>query len=309
MALFSSCQKEEWPAQPNWDEIPDSSKPVDDGLKKPVEPTNHIVAHRGGSAECNLPDNSIASLQYAMQQGCYASECDIYWTKDDNVVVAHADGNGKINGFYPWEATLAQIRAAGALSNGEQIPSLADFLTEVMKDGSCTKLWLDIKNITNPSTLTQYPINAVRKSCEIVEEMGAKHFVEFICTGNGTVMTSAYGYAFAAGIPIGWMGSQEASVFVKKGYPWANFSASNVMSPAFGGKGQRTLEEFEAAGVQLSVYNIDKKAGDGNAVYSPEAIEMYLANALKFKALCTNYPAWLIGKVTEATNSTETVIK
>lgn len=303
MALFSSCQKEEWPAQPDWSKIPDSSQPSDDGLRKPEKATNNIVAHRGGSAECSLPDNSIASLQYAMQQGCFASECDIYWTKDDNVVVAHADGNCKINGLYPWEATLAEIRAAGKLSNGEQVPCLEDFIKEVMKDGSCTKLWLDIKNITKPSTLTQYPINATRRACEIVEEMGAQHFVEFICTGNQTVMTAAYGYAFDAGLPIGWMGNQAASVFVKKAYPWANFSAASVMSPLSGGTGARTLAEFMDAGIELSVYNVDKKAGDGNAVYSEAAVDYYVTNALKFKALCTNYPAWLIGKVEEATKT------
>ena len=128
LALFSSCQKEEWPAQPNWDEIPNPEEITDDGLRKPEKSTNNVVAHRGGSAECGLPDNSIASLKYAMTQGCYASESDIYWTKDNNVVVAHADGNCKINGLHPWEATLAEIRAAGTLSNGEQVPCLEDFI-------------------------------------------------------------------------------------------------------------------------------------------------------------------------------------
>lgn len=303
LALFSSCQKEEWPAQPNWDEIPNPEEITDDGLRKPEKSTNNVVAHRGGSAECGLPDNSIASLKYAMTQGCYASECDIYWTKDNNVVVAHADGNCKINGLHPWEATLAEIRAAGTLSNGEQVPCLEDFIEEVMKEGSCTKLWLDIKNITKPSTLTQYPINAAKRSCEIVESMGAKHFVEFICTGNATVMTSAFGYAFQYDLPIGWMGNQSADTFISKGYRWANFAAASVMGPKFGGKGTRDIDEYEKASIELSVFNIDKQAGDGNAVYSEEAVEAYLANALRFKALCTNYPAWLIEKVEEATRT------
>lgn len=303
LALFSSCQKEEWPAQPNWDEIPTPEEILTDGLKKPLQAKNNVVAHRGGAAECGLPDNSIASLKYAMQQGCYASECDIYWTKDNNVVVAHADGNCKINGLYPWEATLAEIRAAGKLKNGEEIPSLSDFINVVMQEGSCTKLWLDIKNITKPSTLTQYPINAAKRSCEIVEEMGARHFVEFICTGNATVMASAFGYAFQYDLPIGWMGNQSADTFISKGYRWANFAAPSVMGPEFGGSGKRTLEEFEKAGIALSVFNIDKQAGDGNAVYSEAAIEAYLANVLRFKALCTNYPQWLVAKVEEATRT------
>ena len=71
---------------------------------------------------CKAPDNSLASLRYAIGQGCYGSECDIYWTKDDNVVVAHADGQCRINGMHPWEHTLAELRAGGGLSNGEQLP-------------------------------------------------------------------------------------------------------------------------------------------------------------------------------------------
>ena len=286
IAFVSSCQKEGG-----------SGQSADDGIKAPLEAKNKIVAHRGGAAECGLPDNSIASLRYAMQLECYASECDIYWTKDNQIVVAHADGNDKINGLHPWEATLAQIRAAGRLSNGEQIPSLEDFLNMVMKKGSRTKLWLDIKNITYPSTLTQYPINATRRACEIIEQMGAHNFVEFICTGNATVMASSYEYAKAKGIPIGWMGSQKASVFVNKGYPWANFSAASVMSSLSGGTGNRTLTEFKAVGVELSVYNIDKQSGDGNAVYSTAAVDYYVKNYHDFKALCTNYPSWLITKV------------
>ena len=44
--------------------------------------------------------------------------------------------------------------------------------------------------------------------------MGAKHFVEFICTGNTTVMKSAFAYAGAAGIPIGWMSNRPAGEYV-----------------------------------------------------------------------------------------------
>ena len=197
--LLFACTDDEWPAQPDWSQIPNPDEEVDDGLLKPAACTNNIVAHRGGATECKAPDNSLASLRYAIGQGCYGSECDIYWTKDDNVVVAHADGQCKINGMHPWEHTLAELRAGGGLSNGEQLPSLEDFLGEVMKEGCPTRLWLDIKNITYPSTLTEYAINAARRSCEIATEMGAKHFVEFICTGNTTVMKSAFAYAGAAG--------------------------------------------------------------------------------------------------------------
>ena len=298
--LLFACTDDEWPAQPDWSQIPNPDEEVDDGLLKPAACTNNIVAHRGGATECKAPDNSLASLRYAIGQGCYGSECDIYWTKDDNVVVAHADGQCRINGMHPWEHTLAELRAGGGLSNGEQLPSLEDFLGEVMKEGCPTRLWLDIKNITYPSTLTEYAINAARRSCEIATEMGAKHFVEFICTGNTTVMKSAFAYAGAAGIPIGWMSNRPAGEYVGLGYSWANLSAASYMSAEAGGKGTRTLEEFEKEGVALSVFNVDRQAGDGNAVYTTEAVDYYCSAAGRFKALCTNYPAWLIEKVEAA---------
>lgn len=232
--LLFACTDDEWPAQPDWSQIPNPDEEVDDGLLKPAACTNNIVAHRGGATECKAPDNSLASLRYAIGQGCYGSECDIYWTKDDNVVVAHADGQCRINGMHPWEHTLAELRAGGGLSNGEQLPSLEDFLGEVMKEGCPTRLWLDIKNITYPSTLTEYAINAARRSCEIATEMGAKHFVEFICTGNTTVMKSAFAYAGAAGIPIGWMSNRPAGEYVGLGYSWANLSAASYMSAEAG---------------------------------------------------------------------------
>ena len=140
--LLFACTDDEWPAQPDWSQIPNPDEEVDDGLLKPAACTNNIVAHRGGATECKAPDNSLASLRYAIGQGCYGSECDIYWTKDDNVVVAHADGKCQINGMHPWEHTLAELRAGGGLSNGEQLPSLEDFLGEVMKESAAIAVTL-----------------------------------------------------------------------------------------------------------------------------------------------------------------------
>ena len=125
-----------------------------------------VVAHRGGAKELGeaVPDNSIASLDYAMSLGCYASECDIYMTTDRRVIVAHVDGEGMVNGYYPFMATLDELRAAGTLSNGEDIPTLEEYLDHVMKKGSCTRLWLDIKNVTKPSTLSGLPRGRMQDS-------------------------------------------------------------------------------------------------------------------------------------------------
>ena len=134
--LAAGCSDDEDPLK-DWT---GPSKPGTE-IKTPAEVGNRVVAHRGGSTEAGtrqFPDNSVAALNYAIGLGCYASECDIYLTKDDDVVVAHASAGCYINNLKPWEHTLAELRAAGTLANGEQLPSLADFIDVVLEAGTTT---------------------------------------------------------------------------------------------------------------------------------------------------------------------------
>lgn len=265
-------QKEEEKKDPN---VPD----------KPEECNLKIVAHRGGSMECTFPDNSRASLKYAMGLKCYASECDIYWTKDNKVIVGHATSDYKLNGLKIWEHSLEEIQKAGKLKNGETLPSLEDFIDIVMVKGNCTKLWLDIK-ITDP---TDYAIKAVQRACEIIKEKHAENFCEFICTSNSTVATSAAACEAAYKVPVGWMANTTPSAVLAKGFHWANLNAKSHMTP----HGSRTVEEFVNAGVAISVFNVDKAGStDGNAVTSASDVAYYVQNYDKMKAVCTNYPAW-----------------
>lgn len=282
-AALIGCSNDDTTSQPDWSLItpPDEVGTTD----APAECNNIVVAHRGGSTEAGsaYPDNSLASLNYAITLGCYASECDIYWTKDNQVVVAHADSNCCINGLHPWEATLSELRAAGRLTNGEQLPSLEDFIDAVMQPGNCTRLWLDIKNITSPSTLTQYPISACRRACEIITEKGAKNYVEFICTSNKTVMASSVLAANSADIPIAWMSNSAAKTYASNGYPWANLSTEYIYKNGVN-VGTRTISEFKQAGIELSVFNADEQVD----------MQYYAAQASNMKAICTNYPKRLL---------------
>ena len=63
--LMSSCGDD---IDPNW-----PGPNYQQNLKiKPLSANNNIVAHRGGATEAGVPDNSIASLEYAMGLRCYA---------------------------------------------------------------------------------------------------------------------------------------------------------------------------------------------------------------------------------------------
>ena len=246
----------------------------------PTKANNTVIAHRGGSKEAGCPDNSIASLNYAMSLGCYASETDIYWTKDNQIVVAHANSNnGKINGLYPWESTLAEIQAAGKLSNGETIPSLQDYLRAAMVEGSCTKVCLDIKAITIPSARDADAVKACERACEIIVEMEAQPWCEFICSGRTNIVNKCAKYANPAGIPIGAMGNFDASEYKGLGYTWHNRNKDYGLDAS-------KINSYLNSGIEVSVYTLDNETEFAK-------IESYFT---KLRGITTNYPKWLLDK-------------
>ena len=298
--FFVGCDTEDGPDSP-WGPgyvPPQGGEDEKEFVAKPIEKADNIVvAHRGAVKEFGgTPDNSLASLRNAISLGCYGSELDIYWTKDNNVIVAHADSNCQINRLYPWENTVAELRRGGVLSNGEVLPTLEEYIKVAVTEGKCTKLVLDIKNITSPTTVSadkraQYCINACRRSIEIAQELGAEEWIEFICTGNATVMTGCAPLCEAAQIPIGWMANRAASEYERLGagckyaYRWANLSLEH-MNDGFSG-GKRTIDEFVSRGIEFSVYNAD----------TDQQMDYYASRADKLKCICTNYPKKLLSKM------------
>lgn len=271
-------------------------------LRMPAEVGNRVVAHRGGSTEAGtrqFPDNSAAALNYAIGLGCYASECDIYLTKDDDIVVAHASAGCYINNLKPWEHTLAELRSAGTLTNGEQLPSLEEFIDIVLAAGT-TRLWLDVKNITIDGKSTEEgreaSARACERACEIIRGKGAQHFCEFIVTGNATNISSSspvtiWQRSFAAteaiGSNAGWMSFRNPANYVSSGYPWANLSTENLYYEGKTvNKNGYSVQSFHDAGLKLSVYNADTAVD----------MDYYLTYKDKLHAICTNYPRRLLEK-------------
>ena len=246
----------------------------------PLPANNIVIAHRGGSKEGGVPDNSIASLKYAMGLGCYASETDIYWTKDNQIIVAHADNNCKINGLYPWEHTLAEIQAAGRLSNGEIVPSLQDYIRAAMVKGSCTKVCLDIKAIEKPTAHHAESIKACQRACEIIAEMEAQNFCQFICTGYAEVLSECTKYTNAIGVEIGAMGNHSASKYKSWGYKWHNRDFTKY------GATISQINGYLNAGMEVSVFTIDNDS-------QWSQISTYAGT---LKGITTNYPRWLLAK-------------
>ncbi len=252
----------------------------------PAKANNFVVAHRGGSAEAGktyTPDNSIASLRYAKSLKCYGSETDIYWTKDDKIIVIHATADIKINGKYPWEHTLEELRKGYKLSNGETIPTLEDYIAEAMTEGSCTRLWLDLKpcNVSSSQPGHTYVANACRRASEIIKEMEAEQWVEFICTGHSVKYAGAP--AIEAGLSIGAMGQTSVSTLKGYGYTWVNLDIGFIQK----GNEESKINSYIDAGMELSLFMIDDDA----------TFEIYAPYKNKLKGMVTNYPKKFIDKM------------
>ena len=121
--------------------------PIPRMVSGPVFPW--IIAHRGASADA--PENTLAAVRLAWEQGADAVEVDLRLTRDGQVVVLHdattrrtADGELAVAG-----ATLAQLRALdagsfkGAAWRGEPIPTLREVLASVPPG---RRIVLELKN-------------------------------------------------------------------------------------------------------------------------------------------------------------------
>ena len=265
----------------------------------PVPANNNIVAHRGGSKEMGTgthPDNSLAAMRYAQSLGCMASEMDIYCTKDDKIIVYHANSKGLINGLCPWLCTLEELRLAGKLANGEHIPTLEELLEVTMVPGSCTKIHFDPKLLkTETAIYRDAAIRSCELTCKIVEDYGAENWVEFIMIGDEEVTSKVHKTIKSYGINVCWTKNSRAADVKKKGYAdWVNVSCTGGMNSSWGGTGVNDLQDYINAGLKVSVYCVDKIPGYTYAVYDEPYVQKYVDNIDKFYSIITNYPKWLL---------------
>ncbi len=269
-----SCEKNETP--PN---IIDEPKDEEKALY-------NVVAHRGGYLECGRPDCSIASLRYAISVGCSASECDIVITKDNDIIVAHPVGGYMINGLAPYEHTVAEIRAAGKLANGEEMPTLRDFLNVIMdkeQNPLGTKIWLDVKQLSKGGTnlSIDYSVNACFRAAEIIREMKAEEYCEFLIpSGNGIINAVRDMIADEYKISIAWMTATKPSNYKQA---WAQLAYAKI----FGSGTTYGPLDYINAGVPLGVHNVDDEA-------TMDAVIPYYP---RLKGITTNYPSKLINKL------------
>ncbi|WP_302274542.1 glycerophosphodiester phosphodiesterase family protein [Alistipes ihumii] len=130
-----------------------------------------IVAHRGYWKTEGSAQNSIASLEKAIEIGCRGSEIDLILTTDGVLVLHHDDA---IAGKRVDASTYAEIKDV-KLSNGESLPTFDAFLTVARKQKG-TKPIIEIK----PHQTKQKEDAAVLAALDAVRRAGMNKRVEYI---------------------------------------------------------------------------------------------------------------------------------
>ena len=141
-----------------------------DNVKDKIEfADNMVVAHRGAFKAKELPENSIAALNYAIELGCTGSEFDVHMTADSIPVVYH---DAYYNDLIIKESTYEAL-SKFKLSNGEVLPTLRDYLLAGMENNTTTGLVLEIK----PTKDKEHNIKMTEKVLALVKELKAEPYL------------------------------------------------------------------------------------------------------------------------------------
>ena len=134
-----------------------------------------VIAHRGFHAGPGSVENSVSSLRNAQELGVFGSECDVNETEDGELVIIH----GPMHGTYNVQHTDFATLRAQALSNGELLPTLEEYLTQAEKN-TATKLIIEIKVHETPERETR----VVKKVLAAVKKHKLQKDVEYISFGQ-----------------------------------------------------------------------------------------------------------------------------
>ncbi|UUV21046.1 glycerophosphodiester phosphodiesterase [Paenimyroides aestuarii] len=135
---------------------------------------NKVIAHRGAWKEFNLPQNSIASLQKAIELQCIGSEIDVHLTKDDFIVVNHD------HDFYglPIENTNYSDLLSKTHPNGEKLTLLVEFFKQINNQNT-TKLIVEIKTSQISPKRTQKLIDILTEQIPLKTTVQNTEFILF----------------------------------------------------------------------------------------------------------------------------------
>jgi glycerophosphoryl diester phosphodiesterase len=133
-----------------------------------------IIAHRGYWNKAGAAQNSLASLNNAIELGAYGSELDVWITTDDVIILNHDATYGGVNIENSPYSVIAPLR----LSNGEPLPTLQQCIdiAKQQTQSDKTKLIIEIKTHSTDANNKRCLDAVVR----MVNDNGAADLVDYI---------------------------------------------------------------------------------------------------------------------------------
>lgn len=132
-----------------------------------------IIAHRGAWKEFNLPENSIAALQKAIEIKSFGSEFDVRRTLDGKLVVNHDPTHFGDTIELKTYAALNEKK----LSNGEDLPLLQDYFKKGTASNHHTLLICEIKAALLSNTTSQLTAS---ETVELAKQLGIENRIIYI---------------------------------------------------------------------------------------------------------------------------------
>lgn len=131
-----------------------------------------IIAHRGfWKTNPETTENSIKSLDNAIDLQVYGSEFDVRMSKDGKLVINHDEHHGKMEISETEYSELKKLK----LSNGEKIPTLKKYL-KFGRNHDDVKMIVELK----PAKTKALEDEIVDKSLKLVEKLRVENQCEFI---------------------------------------------------------------------------------------------------------------------------------
>ncbi len=146
---------------------------------------SQIIAHRGYWSKAGAAKNSREALRNAIELKAYGAETDVWLTKDNILVINH---DPSIDGVTIQDSGYDEVKNK-TLSNGETLPTFADYLDILGKSDRC-KLIVEIKTHSSESRT----IEAAKAAVEAVKAAGLEDMAEYIAFDYATCKALASEY-------------------------------------------------------------------------------------------------------------------
>ncbi len=205
--------------------------------------TPKIIAHRGAWKNTQAPQNSIASLQKAIELGVWGTEFDVHLTKDDILVVCHdQDFYGIDIATSTYEELLTKTHP-----NGEKIPTAEEYLKEGLKQNK-TKLIFEIKSNKLGVDRT---LKATEMCYQLVKKMKAEKKIVFIAFSYPACLKLR---ELDAKVKIQYLNGDKTPEQLKQAKIYELDYNAGVLK-----KNPQYLEQAKKLGIKINVWTVNKE--------------------------------------------------